>query len=716
MQHTTALDAALSYADRGWHVFPVQTAPNKRPLTDNGFHDATTDHAAIIAWWTKWPAAQVGVACGLSGLVTVDIDVKPDEGKDGNLALDELEMEHGRLGCGLVMQTPRGNGRQLFFADPDKRFRRALGVRQGIDLLGDGGYTIVPSPASPGREWAYGDPLDPDDLVPAPEWLATVAGSPRPTATGAARVDASAREVKLSPAEVAEIRHALTFVGNWDRSEWLKVGFALRSTGAGEQAYQLWDEWSRRMPDGSTHPKYKERDQRTTWRHAREMFADGSEITLATLFRMARDGGYEGQGVAEDEEPDLGVQINLGRAAIHLEPETGEPIPEGPVDIDAPLPKIGEGFAAADWDDVARMPPIEWQVDGILPRRSLAVLGGNTEAGKSFVLLDLCLHLIHGLPWCGREIEPGSVLYLCGEGHDGLAARLRAWRTHNAHRITAGTGGRYMMVSDAIPVLTAKSAPKLHEIIQTIAKAKGHAPSLIVIDTLSQALNDDENDSKVISPIMRGLSVLRSRWRATIMLAHHLVKTSAAIKAGQKPGGPPMKPGLDSLRGSGAITRNLDTVLGLTVEAGGVRELAVWKQKDGAKPDPVPLRLEVVETGRQRVNGAEETSCVIIPEVTLRIDGNEPVEVKYDSDDEDSDAKRAEILEAAAKRIKSILVAQNAVDGGRGGMTKSALIERLGGRRSTAYAAIEEAMRMGMVRDVGTKLRSSFLAVSDAVD
>src|SRR6266478_8982211 len=83
------LDSALSYAKRGWHVFPIHWPTNgkcscnnpncenqaKHPLTQSGFKNATTDPKIISEWWAKWPSANIGIATGaVSGIVVVDID------------------------------------------------------------------------------------------------------------------------------------------------------------------------------------------------------------------------------------------------------------------------------------------------------------------------------------------------------------------------------------------------------------------------------------------------------------------------------------------------------------------------------------------------------------------------------------------------------------------------------------------------------------------
>ena len=68
--------AALSYANKGWKVFPV-TPNQKRPLTElapQGHKNATSDPAIIEQWWTEHPAANIGLNLEASGLVCIDVD------------------------------------------------------------------------------------------------------------------------------------------------------------------------------------------------------------------------------------------------------------------------------------------------------------------------------------------------------------------------------------------------------------------------------------------------------------------------------------------------------------------------------------------------------------------------------------------------------------------------------------------------------------------
>ena len=72
------LDIALQHAARGWHVFPLKPK-DKKPVISKaaggkGFYDATLDAEQIKAWWTQYPTANVGIACGASDLYVADCD------------------------------------------------------------------------------------------------------------------------------------------------------------------------------------------------------------------------------------------------------------------------------------------------------------------------------------------------------------------------------------------------------------------------------------------------------------------------------------------------------------------------------------------------------------------------------------------------------------------------------------------------------------------
>src|SRR3712207_2891462 len=148
--------AALAYSRRGIPVFPCEPG-GKRPLTYNGFWDATTDAPRLSAWWRRWPDANVGVPTGeQSGLLVLDVD--SDAGGPDGLAL--LERLYGPLPRTAKARTG-GGGLHVFFRYPaGELVRNSAGkLGPGLDVRGEGGYVVVPGIGTIDASGASGHPL-----------------------------------------------------------------------------------------------------------------------------------------------------------------------------------------------------------------------------------------------------------------------------------------------------------------------------------------------------------------------------------------------------------------------------------------------------------------------------------------------------------------------------------------------------------------------------
>ena len=166
-QKRECLRAALSYARRGWAVFPLN---GKRPFPGtHGHRDATTDRATIRAWWREWPDANVGIACSSStGPIVIDVD-----GPTGWELLGTLDLPPTREA------TSRREHRRHFYFDPPtngvevKRRLKLSGKK--LDVLGDGGYVVAPPSIHPatGRSYKW---LNRYELAPLPESVIKLLG------------------------------------------------------------------------------------------------------------------------------------------------------------------------------------------------------------------------------------------------------------------------------------------------------------------------------------------------------------------------------------------------------------------------------------------------------------------------------------------------------------------------------------------------------------
>ncbi|RAY16379.1 DNA primase [Actinomadura craniellae] len=184
--------AALAAAARGWHVFPL-TPGDKRPLPKftDWEHRATTDPARIRRCWDHGPY-NIGIACGPSGLLVIDLD-KPKPGEhpppawanepgitEGADVLAALCERHGADWPGdTFTATTRRGGMHLYFTPPPgTEFRNTNGKhRTGlgwlIDTRAHGGYVVAPGsvvdlPDGTGRYEVVHDVAP----APLPDWIA----------------------------------------------------------------------------------------------------------------------------------------------------------------------------------------------------------------------------------------------------------------------------------------------------------------------------------------------------------------------------------------------------------------------------------------------------------------------------------------------------------------------------------------------------------------
>jgi hypothetical protein len=149
LESVTLHAAALWYAQHGVAVFPCEPR-GKKPITGNGFHDATLDAGQVGWWWRATPGANIGAPTGI-GFDVIDVDGR--EGVvyvwAGAMVLPPL------LGHSL---TPRDGGHHLFVPASGRGNTTAL--QPGVDYRGVGGYVILPpSVGANGTRYTWLRPL-----------------------------------------------------------------------------------------------------------------------------------------------------------------------------------------------------------------------------------------------------------------------------------------------------------------------------------------------------------------------------------------------------------------------------------------------------------------------------------------------------------------------------------------------------------------------------
>jgi predicted P-loop ATPase len=162
------LDWALWYAALGWPVFPCR---GKRPITEHGLSEASTDPEQIRQWWKHTPSANIATALD-AGRWALDVDAR----SDGLETLHDLEQAHSPLPRTVTNLTGSGGGSCHYLWAGEAENKANLG--SGIDVQGPGSYIILPPSRHPTTRKRYVWEADygPDDLEvqPAPAWLAAL--------------------------------------------------------------------------------------------------------------------------------------------------------------------------------------------------------------------------------------------------------------------------------------------------------------------------------------------------------------------------------------------------------------------------------------------------------------------------------------------------------------------------------------------------------------
>lgn len=307
--------AARAYIAIGWKIFPCHwitkagicscykgsacgKSAGKHPITTNGHKNASSDPAAVKAWWTDHPKANIGLPLDVNGLAAVDIDPR----KGGNVTLAELEDKHGRLESILRATSGSGGEHIVYSFDPKANVPGQLGT--GIDLKHHGYIIVEPSSHVSGGtyRWQSGrGPFDADYAVigaPAklPAWIATKAEK-------TLRDALSAAPQRVSLGRVESALKALPNGDQFDdREEWLKIGAAVHhATGGSSEGYDLFETWS------ADHDSFNHDHTIEAWNSFRRK--DGKVVTVNTLFHLADKAGWVDTvsgafGAVLDDEPE----------------------------------------------------------------------------------------------------------------------------------------------------------------------------------------------------------------------------------------------------------------------------------------------------------------------------------------------------------------------------------------------------------------------------
>lgn len=453
------LAVAQRYARAGLPVFPCNPL-NKRPLTEHGHLEASTEVMKIRGWWAKWPQAMVGMPTGSrSGLFVLDVDQDPTRDKYGVQSLADAGHDIAELMDTATAQSASGGFHFFFKFDPAKPVSNARGkLPKWIDVRGEGGYVVMAgSKTSDGRYYAWLNPIDESPAEAAPDWLMELLrGSADPLDFN------SAVRVK-APAE----RVAAIAPGTWHENTRDIVARMVREGASDETVAAI---AARFVEPGFT--------------------VDQTVREFLTHARTARDKwGYQPKDLSAATEP---------------------------------LPPSDDGtpqfrFNLTYFDDIPEEHHKTWLVRDIFGSNEFSIVYGAPGSGKSVLMGDAAAHVAAGLPWFGRKTEACAVLYVAAERHTLVKRRMAAWRKHH------GILNLPLIVLDGLFNFATDTShgDEILRIAEHVFEKTGVRVGWVIIDTKAQVMGGaDENASKDTSILNNNIARIQ-RIPAHVTIVDH---------------------------------------------------------------------------------------------------------------------------------------------------------------------------------------------------
>lgn len=519
-QRTPLHEAARAWAQAGFFVFPC--IPNgKRPATEHGLDDATTDLNTIDRWWFQ-ADYNIGVSPSRTGMFVVDQD-----GPLGAETLASLCAEHGALPNTLTVRTPRGPAHlhHWFVGDCASTVQR-LGPK--LDTRGQGGYVLVPPSIVDGTEYTYDS--EENEIAIGPEWIGRQLSEARQSSAAATEVEldqpsALGRVAELLSSYAARGHVAIEGAGG-DAFTYAIAAEVLNLGLSPEAAFDAMQGWN-----AACDPPWDADDLRT-------------KIANAAAYAQNDQGAW---AVPPAEEVFAAVAAKYAENRI--------------TDGDTEK-RISRFYPHNETEQDARPEPT-WLLPAMIPDKSTIMMFGPSGAYKTFLALDICLTLASGRAAYGCEArDPMASVYIAAEGARGIERfRRPAWR--QAHKITAPLP---FYTIDAMPLIARPN--DVLELIEAIKK-RGIDPKLVVIDTLARALaGKNENDARDAGELIEGIEAIKRALGCSVLVLHHTGKDDGR-----------------GARGSSSLGAGFDSVLEVKAhDASKAVSLRVDKHKDAERP------------------------------------------------------------------------------------------------------------------------------------
>lgn len=288
-------------------------------------------------------------------------------------------------------------------------------------------------------------------------------------------------------------------------------------------------------------------------------------------------------------------------------------------------------YPIQDWDMQVTMP--EWMLDRLIPAKSIGMLFGPSNSGKSHLICDFVASMLVGEEyWQDRSLTPGDVVMFSeAQGH--ILARLKAYVEHKAR---PKVNALYALPTKAIGVEEVESLGKW---MQKLPRP----PKMMIFDTLATMFSFEENDNKEASKLIKRIEdclVPHLDPLGCIVIVHHTSKASEGRSA----------------RGASALIGNIDWSINVQWDKEIEKTVAGWDKDRWRLIDKSPQWAG--DAFRVPVNFTNGQADMMIVEWS-EFSEETAEAVKQLKEDMKMDAVKAQVAEAIRLTTKPIYIQSN---------------------------------------------------------
>ena len=216
-------------------------------------------------------------------------------------------------------------------------------------------------------------------------------------------------------------------------------------------------------------------------------------------------------------------------------------------------------------DYAEKLPDLpEELIEGVLRRGHKMLISGSSKAGKSFLLMELCIAIAEGIEWLGFKCRKGRVLYVnleidpasCIHRFAEIRKAMNLAPVHSDDILIWNLRGHAVPLDQLVPKL--------------VRRVRDMHLDAIIIDPIYKVITGDENSASDMAKFCNEFDKICTATGCSVIYCHHHAKGAQGAKRA-----------MDRASGSGVFARDPDAQLDM-IELEMTDHIKWWEAEQGA--------------------------------------------------------------------------------------------------------------------------------------